>query len=1051
MMIKRLIATGFLFVLLLLGVHSAVWAQTGEISGMVTDSLSGESIPGANVVIVGTEQGTTTDVEGNYAIAGVSPGVYDVQASFVGYAASTVEEVEVVEGETTEVNFELVEDAVTLDEVVAVGYGTQQREDMTGSVDGIDRENLEGLRITSPTEALQGQISGLNITSTSGVPGGGPDIQLRGMGNVGAGGAPLYVVDGFALPQPGRGESLARNPLADIPPEDIESISVLKDASATAIYGSRGSNGVIIIDTRSGQSGTFEGNLSIATGVNQVTDRFNIIHGGTASAREFVEFQNFIWEDRVERGEASEVPEEYRNPEQYDGPDVDWWDEITRASQRHEVQGSVRGGFESVRSYFSLGLVRDEGLVLNHDYTRMTARANVESDLTDRLEVGLNLAPTYSLRNLNWEGGTARDGIGGVPYIMTPIEPVYDEDGNLNLHVGEESSGMWSAPNPVMWLQEEVNDNNQLSGVGSVFGEYELGGGLSARTQANVEYRTGETVQFNPTTIGGFNSPPPVTAWGAYSTDRRLNWLSETTLSLDRELGPGTMDAIAGFTVQEEQSRGSFFEGDFDDDEIRTLNVAEDIEGSTDEQGWSLVSGLFRANYSLLDRYVFTGTFRADGSSRFGADNRWGTFPSGAVAWNLHNEPFMEALTEGPVPELRLRFSYGQTGNNQIGNFAPLGVVSASDYVLGDRTATGRTLSSMENPLLGWEKSEEFNAAVDVSLYDYALDLTMEVYQRNTTQLLIDRELPWASGFSSVTENMGEVQNRGIEFELTSYNVNREDVSWMSNFNISLNRNSVTNLPGGEDIRYGVNVASYIHREGYPLASYAGYVIDGVYSPEQLDSDLTSYSGAVPGNMIFRDLDGDGTITEDVMLEDGGDFTILGNAYPDFTFGFTNTVRIGNFSARANITGAFGGDNFRAEHFRTSRNIDGLFVTDSEYVKNFYRSQEEPGDGLTPSPLGPAFGRQQYRDSSHSLMLSDASYLWLRDVTLRYEFGEEGVLSGTGLSGVSVYVTGSNLFVLSPYPGNPDVASMTNHLAPGIDLGNYPVPRSFTFGIDLSL
>ena len=1055
---ERLLPLIVLLVLAGMTAPRAVWAQTGQITGVVTDSLTGGGIPGVNVVIVGTQQGAASDVSGNYTISGLESGTYDVQATFVGYTPKVVEDVEVASGQTTRVDFALVESAYALDEVVAIGYGQQQREDITGSVGSVSSEDFEAIPINSPAEALQGQISGMNITTTTGIPGGGPDIQLRGMGNVGAGGSPLYVVDGFALPQPSRGESLQNNPLADIPPEDIESISVLKDASATAIYGSRGSNGVIIIETQRGQSGQFSGNISVSTGVNQVTDRFDIVHGGASSAQQFLEFQNFIWQDRVARGVEDAVPEIYQNPSQYNGPSTDWWNEITRTANRHQIQGSVSGGFQSIRSYFSAGLTHEEGLMLNHRFTRATARANVEADLSDQLTVGLNMAPTYTLRNFNWQGGTARDGAGGVVYMMSPIEPVYNNDGTLNDYIGGNSPGVWSHPNPILWLEEEVDDTNQLSGLGSAFAEYEVIEGLTVRQQGNVEYRSGETVYFNPSIIGGINSPPPVTPTGSFATFDRLNWLSETTLNLDRELGPGTLNALAGFTVQEDQILESSFSGDFPDDEIRTLNVAQNIDGSTDEQGWSLMSGLFRVNYNLLNRYVFTGTFRADGSSRFGADNRWGTFPSGAFAWNVHNESFMEGLSESLIPELRLRVSYGQTGNNQIGNYAPLGVVSSSsdimsyDYVLSNSAAAGRVLSSMQNPLLGWEKSEEFNAGVDVALYENTLSLSVEAYQRNTTQLLINRELPWVSGFSDVTENLGEVRNRGVEFTLTSYNVNRDDYSWTTNFNISINRNEVTSLPGGEDVTYSTFTNTFhIHREGFPLASFAGYVVDGVYTPDQLNSDLTRYPGAEEGNTIFRDLNGDGIITPDVMQQNGGDYAILGNAYPDFTFGFQNTVNVGNFTARANITGAFGGYNYRAEHFRTSRNIDGLFNTDAEYVENFYRSIENPGDGLTPSPLGPAFGRQQYRDSAHSLMLSDASYIWLRNLTFRYDFGSEGLLAGSGLSGLGVYVTGSNLLILSPYPGNPDVGHMTEQLLPGVDLGNYPVPRSFTFGVDLSL
>jgi len=1034
---------------LLLMVCSPAWGQTGTITGEVTDANTGETIPGVNVVLEGTQQGTTTGAEGTFTISGVEPGTHTVVASFVGYAQAT-EEVAVTAGEEAQVNFQLQETAVTMDEVVAVGYGEQQREDVTGSIQGIDSEDLETVPVSSPMDALQGQISGLSIGSASGLPGGGPDIQLRGLGSVGAGGQPLYVVDGFALSTPGRNESLSRNPLADIPASDIESIDVLKDASATAIYGSRGSNGVIIIETKSGTSGSFDLNVSASSTVKQSMDRMRLIHGGASSAQQFVEFQNFIWQDRVD--DPSDIPEAYQNPEQYSGPNVNWWDQINETAYRHNVHASIRGGNESIQSFFSMDVTQDQGLILGHDFNRISARANVNSNPTDDLSLGLRLAPSYTFRDINWEGGTARDGIGGSTWMMSPIEPVRSEDGTINAHVGEESPGVWSHPNPILWVQEQTSEEEQLTGLGSAFAEYEFVDGVSVRAQGNVELRESETNQFNPSIIGATNTPPPVTPTGGFFTNSDINWLAETTLNVNgREVGPGTMSGVLGFTAQEEQIRGSGFSGNFPDDDIETLNVAENIDGFTNEESWSLLSGIARVNYNLLNRYIFTGTFRADGSSRFGEENRWGNFPSGAVAWNVHNEPFMEELAAGPIPELKVRFSYGVTGNNQIGNFSPLGVVGSSNYVLGGGQAAGRTLNTIPNEQLGWERTEEFNLGVDATLYDHALNLTLEVYQRNTTELLIDREIPWSSGFSTVTENRGELRNRGIEFSMTSFNVRREDFSWTTNFNLSMNRNTVTNLPGGEDIRFDpFTNASNIHREGIPLSSYVGYVVDGVYSPEQIaDPNLAKYPNAQPGNIILRDLNGDGQFTPDVMEQSGGDFTVLGSAYPDFEFGFQNTVTLGNVELRANVTGSFGGLNHRSEFFRTSRNIDGLFNVDSGYVENFYRSPENPGDGLTPSPLGPAFGRQQYRDASHSAILAESSNIWLRSATIRYNFDEDS--QWVGFSNASVYLTGTNLLILSPYPGNPDTASMTNRLAPGLDLGNYPLPRSFTFGVNVAL
>ena len=1021
--------------------------QTGVVEGTITDEGTGTPIPGVNVALEGTQRGAATDTSGYYRIGDVEPGTYTVVASFIGYGDEAEQGVEVMAGETTTVDLMMQEESTGLDEVVVVGYGEQQREDLTGSVGVVDVEDVESMPINSPAEALQGKVAGVEVQTATGIPGGGPRIQVRGTGNVGAGGQPLYVIDGFALPKPGQGEALARNPLADIPASDIESMTVLKGPSATAIYGSRASSGVVLVTTKGGSDGAFNFNVSASTGWNQVMDQMLI---NSAGARKFVEFQNYIWEGRVQSGEAGEIPEVYRNPQQY-GEGTDWWDAATRTAQRHQVQISASGGSDQMTSYYSAGFTRDEGVMLNSNFTRVSARANLDANLTDRVTVGLKLAPTYTERNLNWEGGSGRAGPGGAPWMLCPIPPVRNEDGSLYVQPGKDCPGVWSHPNPVRWLQEEEDNEQTLRALGSAFLDYEFISGLTARTQFNVDFRTGKRNQFQPSTIGGINSPPPSTPTGGLSTSGYLNWLGETTLNWQTELGPGRIDALAGVTAQQQVSTSSGFSGNFPNDEIQTLNVASQIEGFSDEQEWSLLSGLARVNYSLLNRYLFTGTIRTDGSSRFGADSRWGTFPSGAVAWTVHNESFMEGVAESTVPKVRVRASYGVTGNNQIGNYSYLGVVGSTDYVFGGSAAAGRTLNTMGNPELAWEKTREANVGVDVALYDYRLEMSLEMYRRNTTQLLLNRTLPGVAGFGSVTENSGELRNQGVEFTLTSRNVEQENYQWSTTFNVAVNRNKVLSLPGGEDIRYaGAGPAAYIHREGLPLASYVGYVVDGLYASEEQIDNMTAYPGAVPGSIIFRDLNDDGTITEDLM-QPAGDFRVLGDAYPDFTFSLSNTVGLGPFDISAQLTGEFGGDNLRSEFFRTARNIDGLFVVDEAYIDNFWRSPEQPGDGLTPTPRGGAFGRQQYRDVNHSLVLSDASHIWLRSLMLRYNLGND-LFGGGMLAGTEVYVTGNNLFILSPYPGNPDVTDMSQaNQQPGLDFGNYPLPRTVTFGVNVSL
>ena len=1006
------------------------WAQTGQIAGTVTDSLSGEPIPGVNVVIEGTTTGAATDGDGSYEIPGLEPGSYDVQASFVGYGTRLYQDVAVTAGETTTLDARLIPGALQLDEVVAVAYGTTRRQAVTGSVANVEMEALASRPLSSVDEALEGQIPGVIVQNRSGIPGGGPKIQVRGTGNVGAGGEPLYVVDGFALPQAGEGSISRQNPLAEIPPEDIESITVLKDASATAIYGSRASNGVVIVTTKQGEAGQFAFNVNASTGWNTPWQR-DI--PDPATARQFVEFQNFIWADRVAQGAADEIPAEYRDPSAY-GDGTNWWNEIINTSRRHEVHVSASGGTSNLRSYFSLGYTRDEGLMVSHDFNRISARANVDAAPSERLSLGLNLAPSYTQQDLNFSG-TNRGTGGGAPWRLCPIESADEPQPGINC------TGVWNDANPVMWL-EEVEDNSRiLRTIASAYANYEPIDGLTARSQFNVDFRNENSNRFDPSSVGGINRPPPDVPSGGIGTNRYLNWLSETTFNWDAvDLGPGALDLLGGFTIQQQIDDGSGFSGVFPGDAIRTFNVASQIQGGSNEEEWSLVSFLGRLNYNLYDKYIFTGTVRTDGSSRFGADNRWGTFPSAAVAWNIHNEPFMANTPN--VQQLRLRASYGETGNNQIGNYASLGVVTDVEYVLGGAPAPGRVLATMGNPTLSWEKTQEFNLGVDAVLYNN-VDLAVDVYQRNTTQLLINRELPDVAGFGSVTENTGELRNRGIEVGLTTVNVNRDNFRWNSTISFALNQNEIVSLPGGNDIRYTPWPAEYLHREGLPMASYVGFIVDGVYTSEEQINNTAHFTGAVPGTMVWRDLNGDGVLTEDVMAP-GGDYAVLGDAFPDFTFSFQNAVSVGRFDFSALLSGEFGGTNLRTEWITTPRNIDGLFNVDADYVKNFWRSPQQPGDGLTPTPIGGAAPRQQYRDTQHTMFLWDATYIALRSLTVRYNLG--GRFQGT-----SVYAAGSNLFVISPYPSNPQATDLNDASnAPGRDDGNYPIPRRFTFGVSLS-
>lgn len=1022
---------------------SEVVQQT--VRGGVSDAESGESLPGVNILLKGTSTGTTTNIDGLYELS-VSSMTDTLVFSYVGYQT-----VEIPINGRNELNIELQAIALTGQDVVVIGYGTQRSQDLTGSVGTINIENVESMPVTSPDGMLLGQIPGVEVTTSTGLPGSAPRIQVRGIGNLGAGGQPLFVVDGFALPQPSS-ETAARmrNPLADIPPDDIQSITVLKDASATAIYGSRAANGVVLIETKKGQIGAPQVSISASTGIQNDIDWMT---WDMANARQFAEFQNYIWTERVRNGEASEVPSEYRNPGQY-GEGTDWFRLLRRSNApMHNMQASVSGGNETVRSFFSAGFQQQDGIVEHTQFRRFNFRANLEANLSDRFDVGINFAPSFTQRNLP-DAGEDRGSAIGAPMMMSPLQPAYDENGKLCPYPSQCSdganTGTWTHANPLYRLQALDEEFSGVRVIGSAFLNYEFIDGFSLRTSFNVDWGNSERNYFNPSTLGGINAPPPTVPQGSYDLNRDISYLSETTLNVEQEVGPGSLSAIAGVTAQTGYGFESSFSGDFPDDEIRTLNVASDIEGESEEAEWSLLSVLGRVNYNLYDKYIFTGTVRSDGSSRFGSENRWGTFPSGAVAWNLSNEPFMEG-TEDLFNELKLRLSYGLTGNNQIGNYSALGTVIRDDYLYGTSVAGGRRLDSMANPQLGWERTSEWNAGLDAALLDHRVTVTFDVFERITKDLLLERDLPTSSGFDEVTENLGSMRNRGVDFSVSTININRQDLVWSTDFNLSLYRNEILSLPGDEPIfvQGGEGHPSHETRVGQPIGMFIGYVFDGIYQNEAEIEQYPSFDGAVPGNMRWRDVNGDGEINPG-QREVGGDFAIIGNPHPDFTFGLTNSLRIGRFDIRAVLTGRVGGDVYRREFFRTALNIDGLFNVSADYVEGFWRSEEDPGSGIHPTPLGGGEARRRYR-GEHTLNVEDGSNLWLRNAMVRYNLPT----GFAGMRNASVYVSAQNLFVLTGYPGNPEsqrnLAGNAGTTQLGVDWLNYPLARQFMFGIELNL
>ena len=1015
---------------MLMFICSYSYAQKNNVSGQLTDAGNGSVLPGVTIGVKGTNQGTFSDANGRYTIATQSSD--SLVFSFVGYITRTIHV-----GSRTRISVQLEPSNKTLNQVVVVGYGTQQKKDVTGSVGIVTMKNIKDMPVAGPDQALAGQIAGIQVSTSNGIPGGGPQVQVRGIGAVGAGSQPLYVVDGYPLTS---SSDEVSNPMNAINPADIESMAVLKDASATAIYGSRGANGVVLITTKRGSSGIPTVQLTANYGIQAIPQkgRPNLMNG-----QEFAQFRKEAIEDNIRFTEHREptdadVPEIYRHPELI-GEGTNWFDAITRNAPMEEINLNMSGGTDKIRTYISAGYFNQDGVILNTGYQRFSVRANVDANISDRFKAGFNIAPSYTTRKGNARG----EGRGETFGTASPIEPIYNPDGSYNAYI--QSPGTFGLTNPVMALEQITNKSKSSRILFNVYGEYEILKNLKFKSTFNVDYQEGSNEYFRPSTLANENAAPPSIPSGSASSGSYLNWLNENTLTYQYNTSNGhAFTGLLGYSVQSQKEQYAGFNGaNFPDDDIKTLNAAATLTGGTDKTEWALLSYLARINYAYKDKYLVTATVRSDGSSRFGPDNRWGTFPSVALGWRISQEDFMKSSQL--FSDLKVRASYGFTGNFNIGNYPYMSNIGTSDYVLGGALAGGRVMNSLGNPILGWEKMRELNLGVDLGLWKDRLYLTVDAYKRNTQDLLLNVEIPQSSGFGNVTENKGDMENKGLEIGISSRNIESKSFTWTTNANISFNRNKVLALGTDNAPIYSGNSSegnpTNVSIVGKPLAMLYGYIFDGIYQNQGEVDKGPAFPGAIPGNIRYKDIDGNGVINP------REDFAIIGNPYPKFNWGLTNILNYKKLDLRILIVGSEGADRLHATNDYNG-NIDGVFNVRKD-VAYRWRSEENPGNGKVPTTNGSGRGRVMYRDVS-SLTVEKNNYAWVKNITLGYSFPQKGFIQSA-----RIYASIQNALLFTKYSGNPEITNYigkggSGALVPGIDYSNYPVPRIFSLGTNLS-
>ncbi|WP_163712610.1 TonB-dependent receptor [Mangrovibacterium lignilyticum] len=1029
--------------------------QSLTVSGKVA-TAKGEPIPGATVVLKGTSTGTITDTDGHYSLPNV-PGSSILTISFVGMKTMEIP----VNGQQV-IDVTLVEDAIGLEEVVAIGYGSVKKRDLTGSVVSIGADKLEDRPYTNAMQSLAGQVSGVQIMQTQGAPGLAPTVKVRGASSINAGTTPLYVIDGIPLEDnttnststgasSGSNMDFNRNPLNFINPNDIESIEVLKDASSAAIYGSRGANGVVLITTKQGRAGKTKVEANYEFGVSQVKRKTDMM-----DAKQWMEFQTAArdnsWATIVAanpsatRGLNVTVPTEFSDPEWIAriGNGTDWQDVLFRTALSHNLQISASGGSDKTQFMVSAGYLDSEGVVDQNTYDRINLRSNLKHQVSDRLRLGVNVGIS---RTKEAPYGTAgKSDVVSLALQSDPIFPLYVETGSLGFKDPESIWNTFVKYGMQLWHPYSLTREAQKKKTTNVitansYFEWDVMKDLKFKSSLSTNIEDSfYNFYWNEGQNWGYSGWVPATA--DFITLQSFNWIWENTVNYAKTINDvHDISVLAGYSVQEQRTDYSNMRaGSFPNDLVHTLNAGVVNSGSTSAQDWSLISYLARVNYSYNDKYLLTAAIRTDGSSRFGANNLWGYFPSGSLAWRMSQEEFLKDVSW--LDNLKVRLSYGVTGNNQIPNYGSIGILGYSSYVSDGTVEQGIYTETFADKNLKWEKTGQTNFGIDASMFDQRINLTADVYYSKTRDLLLDVPIPILTGFSSTLTNIGELENKGIEINLSTRNIDR-DFKWNTDFNIYANRNKVLKL-GENDAPIDINVSSMTSRTvvGRPIGMYYGYVIDGVImSQAELNSGAYPvWAGSEPGDPKVRDVNGDNQITSD-------DRTFIGNYEPDFSWGMTNTFSYKGVELSVMLRGAHGGEvmNHNARYLKSG--VGGGNRNMYEEVSNFWRSESDPGNGMIPKPrMLPT----TVRDFGSSYWVEDGSFVRIQNIRIGYNL-PENLVDRLKVDGVKLYLNMENVYVFSDYLGyDPEGSTYQTGVLVGFDYGAYPNPFVATAGLNIT-
>ncbi len=992
-----------------------------KISGIVADSATGSPLPGAAITVLGTSKATTTNNAGVYAID-VAKGA-SLVFSFTSYNSKTV-----VVNNDNDINISLGATAQNLSDVVVVSYGTQKKREITGAIANINGNELKDIPVTNVGQKLQGRLAGVQINQNTGQPGANMAIRIRGAASINAGNNPLIVVDGFPI----------ESGLNTIDPDMIESISVLKDAAASSLYGSRAANGVLLITTKQAKAGQKSIQFNSYVGLQDVAKRGR---PDLMDAREFAQFKKEYYEDAAKyEGYTGGVPAQYQNPEQVNPSEgTDWFDVLLRQAMIQNYSLSLSSGSKYVRSVVGVSYNNQDGVMINQNSKRINVSTNNTFYASDRLTFGLNAAVTNQVDNITPNLGNGRNII-QVAYLSDPALKYKNADGTYP--IGFAPPGMFSTPNYYNVLMQTVNPYNSLTLIGNAYGAYKILDGLQFKTSININKNNSDNRTFRPSTILG-GPQPAASASASYATSKFTSWVTENTLTYTKQLlQKHNIEAFVGYTAQKVSAESSSISGSqFPDDNIQWLNVAATRIGNVDASQYSVLSYIGRVNYNYDNKYILSLALRSDGSSKFGSNKRYGTFPSVSAGWVVSDEKFMKAIPA--ISFLKLRGSWGKVGNNNIGNYTYLAGVSQSNYVFNDLLASGRMLNSVGNPNLTWETTEGYDLGLDVSLFNNRVSLTYDYYSKKTDGLLYGIDIPVQSGFSTVTSNIGRFDFWGHEVSINSRNLVGK-FNWSTSLNISVPRNIVrklgtSNAPIGGYAEYWDDNRTAV---GMPIGMFYGYINTGVYKTEEEWKTQPHNATSMVGTAKFADVSGPNGKPDGVI--DANDRTWIGNPNPDLLFGITNNLEYKNFDFTIVISGSVGND-IADDAFQSTENLDGVFNVRKGVVHR-WRSEDDPGDGIYPRTR--AGTTADFRNFTTRQVFS-GTYLAVKNITLGYRVP----LSNTKtIKSIRAYFSTQNPFMFTKYPGmNPEIGlNGLDGLRLGRDFTAFPIAKVYTLGVNVN-